>query len=84
MLDKISTTSLATQTTPPSARGKILFAIQVGAILFVLLFALINLTLTHYFPFIDKKNDNLWIVLLSSTLGYLLPNPKLKSGLKSI
>lgn len=84
MAEKISTTSIATQTTSPSARGKILFIVQVSAILLVVICSLINLSISYNLPHMDKKDDKLWIVLLSSTIGYLLPNPKLKSGLKTI
>ena len=83
MSDKNSTTSLLSETAP-TVRGKLLFTVQVSAILLVVICSLINLSISHYFPYIDKKDDKLWIVLLSSALGYLLPNPKLKSGLKAI
>ena len=81
--DKVnSTTGLASEPTA-TVRSKLLFAVQVSAILLVICCSLINLSVSHYFPYIDKKDDKLWIVLLSSTIGYLLPNPKLKTGLKA-
>ena len=40
-------------------------------ILLVVCFSIYNLT----YP---KGDTNMWIALLSSSLGYVLPNPKLK------
>lgn len=50
----------------------ILFAVQVIVILLVVIVSLVNLTL-------EIGQLNLWTVLLTSCLGYILPNPKLKS-----
>ena len=74
--------STVSTTTPTTARSKLLFTVQVSTIIFVIICALINLSISHYTQHIDQKDDKLWIVLLSSSLGYLLPNPKLKSELK--
>lgn len=49
----------------------ILFIVQVSLIFIVTLFSLINLTF-------QWGNQHLWVVVLSSCLGYILPNPKLK------
>ena len=55
----------------------ILFSVQVSIIFVVTLFSLLNLTM-------QWGNQNLWIVLLTSCLGYIMPNPKLKIYQESI
>lgn len=52
-------------------RGHFGFWSQVIIIYIVVVTCIINLS-------IDNGNSNLWTALLSSSLGYLLPNPKLK------
>ena len=49
----------------------ILFSVQVAIIFIVICASLINLTFRW-------GNQQLWTVILTSTLGYLLPNPKLR------
>lgn len=49
----------------------ILFSIQVFVIVLVVIASLINLT--YY-----KENINLWTMILTSCLGYLMPNPRFK------
>jgi hypothetical protein len=49
----------------------ILFVVQVSIIFMVTLFSLINLTY-------QWGNQNLWTVVLTSSLGYIMPNPKIK------
>ena len=49
----------------------ILFSVQVAIIFIVICSSLINLTFRW-------GNQQLWTVILTSTLGYLLPNPKLR------
>ena len=49
----------------------ILFATQVSLIFIVVCVSLINLTFSI-------GNFQLWTLLLSSCLGYIMPNPKLK------
>lgn len=49
----------------------VLFAAQIGLIFVVVVTALINLSLKN-------GNQNLWMIVLTSCLGYILPNPKLK------
>jgi hypothetical protein len=49
----------------------ILFIVQVMLIFIVVCFSLINLTF-------EWGNVNLWTVLLTSLLGYIMPNPKIK------
>ena len=53
------------------AQNKITFAFQIIAVYGIILAAVINLTVQH--P--DKE---LWLVLLSSSIGFILPNPGLK------
>lgn len=55
----------------------ILFAVQIIIILLVVIVSLVNLTL-------EIGQLNLWTVLLTSCLGYILPNPKLKSVSEAI
>jgi hypothetical protein len=56
----------------------ILFTVQVAIIFIVVCTSLINLTLGY-------GNQNLWTVVLTSSLGYVMPNPKIKiEDVKSI
>jgi hypothetical protein len=48
----------------------ILFTVQIAIIFIVVLTSLINLTLEY-------GNQNLWTVVLTSSLGYVMPNPKI-------
>lgn len=47
------------------------FASQIALIFIVVIVALTNLSL-------QNGNQNLWTIVLTSCLGYVLPNPKLK------
>ena len=49
----------------------ILFTVQVAIIFIVVCTSLLNLSLGY-------SNQNLWTVVLTSSLGYVMPNPKLK------
>jgi hypothetical protein len=49
----------------------ILFSVQVVSIFVVVCVSLANLTLY-------EKNIELWIMMITSILGYLMPNPKFK------
>ncbi len=49
----------------------ILFTVQVALIFVVVCTSLINLTLGY-------GNQNLWTIVLTSSLGYVMPNPKIK------
>ena len=49
----------------------ILFTVQVVIIFVVVCTSLLNLTLGY-------SNQNLWTVVLTSSLGYVMPNPKIK------
>ncbi len=52
-------------------RSEIVFFTQVIIVYIVIIVSIANLTLGH-------PDNKLWIALLSSSLGYLLPNPKIK------
>ena len=64
---------------PPSVDKKIVYAVQISGILLIILFCLINLTVPNL---VSGDNEKLWIGLLGSSIGYLLPNPTLKNQLK--
>ena len=53
------------------AKSETVFFSQIIIIYIVVITCIVNLSL-------DKGNSNLWTALLSSSLGYLLPNPKIK------
>lgn len=50
----------------------LLFTSQVLLLFIVVITSLVNLS-------IDRGNTNLWTMILTSCLGYMMPNPKLKS-----
>jgi len=52
-------------------RSEIVFLCQVIILYTVIVVSIYNLT-------VGNANSNLWTALLSSCLGYLLPNPKIK------
>jgi hypothetical protein len=52
-------------------RQEVVFLAQTGMIYIVILASIVNLSL-------GIGESNLWVALLSSCLGYLLPNPTLK------
>jgi hypothetical protein len=54
-----------------------LFAFQVLLIFIVVCVSLLNLTL-------QWGNLNLWTVILTGSLGYIMPNPKLKADIEKI
>lgn len=49
----------------------ILFTFQISLVFVICLCSLVNLTL-------GVGNQNLWTALLTSCLGYIMPNPKIK------
>ena len=51
--------------------------IKVLLIFIIVCVSLLNLTL-------QWGNQNLWIGILSGTVGYIIPNPKLKNGIDSL
>jgi hypothetical protein len=52
-------------------RSEIVFFIQVTMVFIVATVSIINITMQH-------PDSQLWIALLSSSVGYLLPSPNLK------
>lgn len=54
-------------------KNKTIFIIQILTILLIILFCLINLTWK-----LTVANEKVWVGLLGSCIGYLLPNPRLK------
>ena len=51
----------------------VLFVCQMCVLFATIVTALVNLSIGH------SDNKDMWIALLSSSIGYLLPNPKYKS-----
>jgi hypothetical protein len=56
-------------------KSEIVFFIQIILIYIVVITSIVNLTLN-----VNKDEGKLWTALLSSSLGYLLPNPSLKTN----
>ena len=54
------------------AKDQIVYFTQIFVVLVVVLFSIVNLTL-------GLPNKDIWIILLSSTLGYILPSPSMKN-----
>ena len=54
-------------------RSEIVFMFQVILVYMVVIVSIVNLT-------IGRADDKLWIALLSSGIGYILPNPTLKQN----
>lgn len=52
-------------------KQEVMFFSQIFALYIVIIIGLINITL-------QNENSNLWLSLLSGSIGYLLPNPSLK------
>jgi hypothetical protein len=52
-------------------RSEIVFFIQVTMVFIVSIVSIVNITMNH-------PDSQLWIALLSSSVGYLLPSPNLK------
>ena len=53
------------------SKSEVVFCTQVILLYIVVLTCIVNLS-------IQNGDSNLWTVLLSSSLGYILPNPTLK------
>ena len=53
-------------------RSEIVFLTQMVLVYTIVITSLINLTL-------DSAQHDLWLILLSSSLGYALPNPRIKN-----
>jgi hypothetical protein len=59
-----------------SSKHAAVFFCQIILIFIVVITSIINLSLYHHSS--SDSSSSLWIALLSSGLGYLLPNPSLK------
>ena len=55
-------------------KNEVVFFVQIIIVYVVILTSLVNLTLRRG----DNSDQKLWIALLSSSLGYLLPNPSIR------
>lgn len=63
---------IATEPVRPAMRADIiLFAAQIILIFIVVFFALYNIT-------VGSPNENVWLMILSASMGYMMPNPKIK------
>lgn len=51
--------------------NEVLFIVQVIVILIVVISSIVNLS-------IQNGDSNMWTALLSCSIGYVLPNPKIK------
>lgn len=56
---------------PDFTKSKYVYIVQIFVVVLVILVSAVNITLY-------KSEDKLWYVLLSSCLGYILPEPKYK------
>jgi hypothetical protein len=56
--------------------NEVLFIVQILVIFIVVITSIVNLTL-------QNGDTNLWTALLSCSIGYVLPNPKVKAGISS-
>lgn len=54
-------------------KSEIVFFVQVILVYIVAITSIINLTLNN-----NSENGKLWTALLSSSIGYILPNPSFK------
>ena len=67
--DSVSSCVTCGKKTP---RSEVVFLCQVLILYTVIVVSIYNLT-------VESENSTLWTALLSSCLGYLLPNPTIKS-----
>jgi hypothetical protein len=54
-------------------KSEIVFGAQVLLIYIIVITAIVNLSLNN-----ETGESKIWIILLSSCLGYILPSPKIK------
>lgn len=79
-MENHSQKSFASEGTAPLDR-RLVYVVQVSAIILIILFCLFNLTIPSL---ANEKLEKLWIGLLGSSVGYLLPNPSLKNRITLI
>lgn len=58
---------------PASKADAVVFIAQIALLFIVVITSLLNLSLEH-------GNMNLWTMVLTSCLGYMLPTPRLKAA----
>ena len=56
-------------------KSQFVFAVQVILIYIIVITSVVNLTIN-----VDESQSKIWIILLSSCLGYILPNPTIKKN----
>ena len=62
---------------PVASADIVVFTAQVVLLFIVVITSLVNLTLNY-------GNTNLWTMVLTSCLGYMLPNPRLKMAKQKV
>lgn len=55
-------------------REEVIFLFQVALVYIIVVTSIVNLSL-------DKGEREVWLVLLSSATGYLLPSPSMRNGI---
>lgn len=58
-----------------TTRECFIYISQLVVCLIVILTSIVNLSLNY-----NEKNQNIWLILLSSCLGYILPSPSMKKN----
>lgn len=54
-------------------RAEVVYISQITIAFIVIIASLINLS-------INDENNNMWVALLSSSIGYIMPSPKIKKN----
>lgn len=80
-LEKCSVSRTTILSEPPTRDQRLVYALQVILLYILILVCVLNLSI----PYIRfEKLEYLWIGLLSSSIGYLLPNPSLKNRITTV
>lgn len=66
-----SSIEVETENKPCQPKNKVTFFAQIGVVFIIITVSLFNLCF-------ERPDRELWLLLLSSSLGYILPNPALK------
>lgn len=66
---------------PPTKDQRIVYGVQVTLLYILIITCILNLSIPSLR--LEGKFEHLWIGLLSSCIGYLLPNPNLKNRIKT-
>jgi hypothetical protein len=64
-----------TWTCEHTTKDCVVYISQLSVCLIVIITAIVNLSLSN-----NDKNQSVWLVLLSSCLGYILPSPSMKKN----